>query len=158
MTLPAQENTLLVLIGPGMPPYSARGVSQSLEPIEQSSQAKRTVNAELIDLSAAQFRKYRSTITCKDQQAPAFDGVFPGLILTVHCVKELAVRHEADTENPTELPTDVDLGRLAVPGSVRQADGFIFYRPVLEMMVISCPQEVEEWEAEEGWSLELEEV
>ena len=62
---------VLTLSGIGVPPYSARGASQTLEPIASSQQLRRTINGELIDISRAEFRKYRSTISCVDQQPPA---------------------------------------------------------------------------------------
>ena len=62
---------MLTLSGIGVPPYSARGASQTLEPIQASQQLRRTINGELIDISRAEFRKYRSTISCVDQQPPA---------------------------------------------------------------------------------------
>ena len=57
-----------------MPPYSARGLTQTLEPIEASVQLRRTVNGALADLSYEPFRKYKSTISCQDQEPPAVDG------------------------------------------------------------------------------------
>ena len=62
---------VLILSGIGVPPYSARGASQTLEPIQASQQLRRTINGELIDISRAEFRKYRSTISCADQLPPA---------------------------------------------------------------------------------------
>ena len=83
------DETLLVLTGIGVPPYAARGLTQTLDPIEAAGSQRRTVNGTLIDLSLAQFRKYRSTIRGRDQQAPALDGVWPGRVVTVSCVAEL---------------------------------------------------------------------
>jgi hypothetical protein len=71
------DDTLLVLSGIGVPDYSARGLRHTLEPIEASASLRRTVNGALVDLSFAQFRKYKSTISCQDQEPPAVDGVWP---------------------------------------------------------------------------------
>jgi hypothetical protein len=57
-------DTVLVLHGIGIPEYSARGVTQTLQPIEAAGSLRRTVNGTLKDLSFAQFRKYRSNIGC----------------------------------------------------------------------------------------------
>ena len=84
------ENTLLVLSGIGVPDYSARGLTQTLEPIDGSASLRRTINGALKDLSFAQFRKYKSTISCQDQEPPAVDGVWPGHVVTVDCVAELS--------------------------------------------------------------------
>ena len=83
------DDTMLVLSGIGVPSYSARGLTQTLQPIEAAGSQRRTVNGTLVDLSQAQFRKYRSTIRCNDQQAPALDGIWPGQVVTVSCVAEL---------------------------------------------------------------------
>jgi hypothetical protein len=75
----------------GVPPYSARGITQSLDPIDGPSQLARTVNGharrpERHQLSANTSR--RSPAPTMDQ--PALDGVWPGMVLTVDCVIELS--------------------------------------------------------------------
>jgi hypothetical protein len=69
--------------GIGIPDYSARGLTQTLEPIEAAISLRRTINGGLKDLSFAQFRKYKSTISCHDQEPPAVDGVWPGHVVTI---------------------------------------------------------------------------
>ena len=138
--------TVLELWGIGVPPYSARGLQQTLEPIEASSQIVRTVNGDLADFSHAQFRKYKSTITGSDQQPPAVDGIWPGQLVTVDCVVELAYN---DSGGPQ---------REAVPGSVRSESGWNFYRPRLLMMVIGFSLNKDEWGATVGWTMALEEI
>lgn len=144
----SNDSSVLTLTGAGVPPYSARGLRQSLTPIEASAAARRTVNGTLVDLSASQFRKYASRITCRDMTAPALDGIWPGQILTVECVAELAY----------EDTTDGAAQRTAVAGSQRTEAGFVFYRPQLTMMVTGFETDFDEWGAECGWTLDLEEV
>lgn len=165
-------NTALALSGVGVPPYSARGLRQRLTPIGASQQLRRTINGTLRDFSAEQFRKYASVIQGDDQQPPACDGVWPGRLVTVHCIAELAVVAPVGTETDTatgtvgtvgtdtELSEDSEfaLGRQPVPGSVRTESGFIFYRPILEMRVTSFDINRDEWGAQVGWSMDLEEV
>ena len=138
---------VLTLSGIGVPPYSARGASQTLEPIEAARQLRRTVNGALIDLSRPEFRKYRSTISCADQQPPAIDGVWPGRVVTVDCISELSYRTSGGTP-----------GRTVVPGSSRTEGDYTFYRPQLTMRVVSFSQDTDEYGATVSWSLELEEV
>lgn len=145
--LPDGETTLLLLDGMGVPLYSARGLTQTLEPIGQAGQFARDINGTLVFVGGEQFRKYRSVITGTDQQAPALDGVWPGMTITVHCVAELA--YDPNTAGPQ---------REAVPGSEREEDDFNFYRPVLEMMVINFQEAAAEYEAQTAWTLELEEI
>jgi hypothetical protein len=129
------ENTVLRLTGVGIPPYSARGLRQTLVPIGAAAQLRRTINGTLRDFSAEQFRKYSSVIQGDDQQPPAVDGVWPGRQVTVHCITEVGVSAPAGTETDTapatatSEPTATDtemtegsesvLGRPAVPGSTR---------------------------------------
>lgn len=140
------DETLLVLAGVGVPPYSARGLEQTLVPIDQAISLARTVNGELVDLSSSAFRKYRSTINGNDQQVPAVDGVWPGAQVTVDCIVELA------------YPTGGVAQRTVVPGSSRTANGFTFYRPRLTMLVTGFDVRLDEWDAVVGWSMDLEEV
>jgi hypothetical protein len=139
------NETVLFLSGIGVPPYSARGVTQTLEPIDQAAQLLRTINGGLKDLSAAKFRKYKSTITGNDQTPPSCDGVFPGRVITVDCVAELAFVAGGTPQ------------RLVVPGSDYTADGFTFYRPRLRMFVMGFSLSKDEYGAVIGWSMSLEE-
>lgn len=146
MTLP--EGTNLVLYGNGgIPLYSARDLEQSLDPIKQSEQTRRTVNGTLVDLSVDKFQKYESKIRCTDIEGPALNGIYPGMTLTVDCVAELVYR--TGSGSPT---------RTVVPGSVRTVGAFTIYRPRLTMMVTSLEQRLGEYEHEVRWELELEEV
>src|SRR5262249_4440131 len=117
------DDTLLVLTGIGIPDYSARGLTQTLEPIEASASLRRTVNGALKDLSLAQFAKYKSTILCQDKERPAIDGVWPGHVVTVDCVAELS------------YPIAQSPSRPLVSGSARTEGAFTFYRPQLQMLV-----------------------
>ena len=138
---------VLTLSGIGVPPYAARGASQTLEPIQAAQQLRRTVNGALIDLSRPEFRKYRSTISCADQQPPAIDGVWPGQVLTVGCIAELSYKTSGGTP-----------ARSIVPGSPRNEGDYTLYRPSLTMRVVSFSQDTDEYGATVSWSLELEEV
>jgi hypothetical protein len=138
--------TLLVISGPGMPTYAARGLTQTLDPIDAAGAIARTVNGGLIDLSPVQMRKYKSTISCTDVEAPALDGVWPGMPVTVDCVSELGY-----------LTAGGSPQRTVVTGSSRTAGVWTWYRPRLDMMVISYSTSTDEYGAAIGWSLELEE-
>jgi len=141
------DETLLVLTGMGLVEWSARGLRQTLRPIEQAEVQARTINGTLVDVAETQFQKYRSTITGNDHYPPAFDSIWPGDILTVDCISELSF--EANTSGPD---------RPAVPGSERDDGGFTFYRPRLTMMVTDFRFTTDEWDADVSWRLELEEV
>lgn len=140
--------TVLRLIGVSVPPYSARGLKQSIAPIDQASNNRRTVNGDLVDISFSGFRKYKSTISGTDQRPPNFDGSWPGLTVTVDCIAELSF-------TPDEGQTRQ---RPAVPGSERIEGAHTVYRPRLEMKIITFSQDQDEYGASIGWSLDLEEV
>jgi hypothetical protein len=140
-------DTLLVLEGPGIPLYSARGLTQTLEPIAVGNQIRRTVNGNLINLAPTQFRKYASKITCTDQRTPAIDGLWIGAIVTVDCVSELAYLTEGGS------PT-----RTVVEGSERVEGLHSFYRPQLTMMVVGLNTSTEEYGVQVTWGIDLEET
>lgn len=142
------NETLLVLSGAGVPPYSARGITQTLEPIEATKKLARDVNGGLVDLSPPQMRKYLSKVTCSDQDAPALAGIWPGTVLVVDCIPELSFL----TTNPAAQE------RSEVTDSVRISGDFTFYRPRLTMMVTNFQAQKDEYGAVVSWELDLEET
>jgi len=147
--------TMLSLVGVGIPPYSARGLVQTLSPISAATQLRRTVNGGLLDVADPLFQKYQSTITGSDVDPPAVEATWPGRVLTVGCIVELS-RAAATDEDTTEGADE--FGRDVVPGSIRIADGFVFYRPLLQMRVTGWSANSDEWAAATDWTLSLEEV
>jgi hypothetical protein len=88
------------MVGPGVNPYSARGLRGTLRPIDAAqgnSLLARTVNGTLIDISAPQMRKYRLEVTGNDQAPPALDGLV-GMAVTVNCHVEPAYPRPAQPE------------------------------------------------------------
>jgi hypothetical protein len=141
------ETTLLRIAGVGISPYSARGLTQTLELIQAAvGNQKRTINGDFVDWSVPQFRKFHSTISCTDQNAPAFDGIWPGMELVVDCIVSLS--YKAVGGSPI---------RVIVPGSERIDGDFVIYRPRLTMLVLNFNSTEDEWDAQVGWQLELEE-
>jgi hypothetical protein len=156
------DYTVLSIEGLDFPAYSQRGLVQSLTMIDQAKGSRRTLNGVLVNVVDSQFRKYASSIsngTVEGTQPPAFDIIYPGQVLTVGCIAELCQKlssTELDTES--ELSTESYLSRTAVEGSIRYEDGFVFYRPVLSMMVKDYSVELDEWQAVVSWNIDLEEV
>jgi hypothetical protein len=140
------NETVLALAGIGVPPYSARGLSQTLEPIDQAANLQRTINGSLLDLSSPSFRKYKSTITGSDQRPPSCDGLWPGRQLIVDCIAELAYSDAGTPQRPV------------VDGSSFSEAGFTFYRPRLTMLVTGFQLSKDEWGATIGWTMTLEEA
>jgi hypothetical protein len=149
MPLGADNNyTLLVMNTIGVPLYSARGLTQSLTAVEESKPPpRRTVNGELVFLGLSQMRKYESTIQCRDQQAPAFGGLWPGMTVLVNCVCELAYATAGGIAE-----------RTVVPGSTYVVGDFTYYRPQISFMVVDFNQDTDEYPHDYQWQLSLREI
>ena len=147
--------TLLRLLGVGISPYAARGLTQTLKPIDAASVLRRTVNANLVDVADPIFRKFESVISGADQEPPSFGEWWPGMEVTVHCVAMLS--RLATTEDDPDA-TDLDVERPPVPGSAELRDGFLVYRPILTMRVTDWNMTESEWERGVQWAINLEEV
>ena len=141
------NETLLVLTGIGVAPYSARGLEQTLQPIGGAGQLRRTINGTLVNLSEDQLRKFTSTISGSDQLSPALNGVWPGKAVTVDCIKELC--YPTATGSPD---------RPVVPGSQRTEGAMTYYRPRLSMMVVDWQGREDEYGRQVSWTLQLEEI
>lgn len=152
MTITEPTWTVLELTGMGVVPYSSRKAQQTLEPIAQAgANIKRDVNGGLHVLGGSQFQKYKSTITCTDQRPFASDGVWPGKVVTVSCIAELA--YQGASASPERTPV---AGSTYTEGEGEHQ--WFFYRPQLVMMIRSFRLNYDEYGAEVGWTMELEEV
>ena len=127
--------------------YAARGITQTLDPIEAATSLRRTVNGALLNIASTQFKKYRSVISCADQVPPAFDGLWPGQQITVKCAAELSYKTSGGSPS-----------RSVVSGSSRTEGTWTYYRPELTMRVVRLTTNSNEWGAIVSWTLELEEV
>lgn len=146
--LPSGADTLLTISGMGGFQYQARGLTQTLQLIAEATDNQRTVNGKLISLGNPVFRKFKSKISCTDIDAPPLDGIWPGMLVTVHCAASLSYL----TGNPGSP------SRPEVSGSSYVQGSFTFYRPVLEMLVGTYSDNFEEWKSDNAWVLDLEEV
>lgn len=142
-------DTVLELIGIGIAPYSTRGASQTLEPIGSASAGiYRDVNGVLRSVGGISFQKYKSTINCQDQAPAALDGVWPGKLITVTCIQELCYPDVTGAVPQRDLVT----------GSERTDGDFVYYRPILSMMVTGFSMQIDEWQGDMSWRMDLEEV
>ncbi len=126
---------MLVLSGIGVPPYSARGLTRRCSRSRRRGARGSTVNGTLVDLSLAQFRKYRSLIRCSDQDCTGTRWNLAGQFVTceLRCRTLLSI---------TGTPT-----KPVVSGSQRTEGSFIFYRPQLTMQVVGLTMEKDEYAA-----------
>jgi hypothetical protein len=68
---------------------AVRGITMTLEPIDQAANVARDCRGALADISLAQFRQYKVTVTCTDHEAPELTGIWPGQDITISCIPGL---------------------------------------------------------------------
>lgn len=149
-------STLLVINGMPFSKYATRGVKESIAPLEDSSQFRRTVNKTLRYVGVGEpARKFKYTYSGEDLVGLPVNSLYIGQNVTFHAVEEFG-EHGTIPVNPNDWTENI---RPIVPGSLRQGiDGFIYYRPVITGLVTAFSTERDEWGAVTSWSLEIEEV
>jgi hypothetical protein len=149
MTIRTTASTQLALDVVALSAYASRGITQTLELIDQASDLRRTVNFEMVNFGDDLAHKYKTTVTGKDQRPPSFDGIFPGAgPVTLHCVTELSYLTGA-----AGAPH-----RSVVPGSSRVEGDLTFYRPILTVMVTAFENAFDEYNADWNWTITFEEI
>ena len=83
--------TLLSIDDITFPDAATRGITMTLEPIDQAANMARDCRGQLADISLEQFRQHKVTITCRDHEAPELTGVWPGQDITITCIPGLGV-------------------------------------------------------------------
>lgn len=81
--------TLLSIDGIDFSQYAVRGITMTLEPIDQAKNVARDCRGVLADISVAQFRQYKVTITCTDHEVPELTDVWPGADITITAIPGL---------------------------------------------------------------------
>lgn len=141
------DTTDLVISGDGVPPYSATGIRQTLEPIASAAPV-RTVNGGLLNLVPPQFRKFKTTLSCTSSQPPAFAGLWPGSVVDIDCIEEVGYLTASGS---------APAGRTII--ATRTLDDHTFVRMRLSVMVMGPWQQAR---SEAGgtteWTIEAEEV
>lgn len=153
-----------------LPLFSSRKCTQTLS--LGGSPLERTLDG-MVACTHLYPRKYMSTIQCQDKAPPAFDTLDVGSAVRVDCITHL-------TQPVAAGQDDVKLARTPAPGSITlqtpqetielnnadthfsitppSEDGFITYRPRLNMVVKAFIITAQEWQLTEGWRLDLEET
>lgn len=81
--------TLLAIDGIDFSQYAVRGITMTLTPIDQAVNLARDCRGALADISVAQFRQYKVSISCTDHEAPELTNVWPGMDVTITCIPGL---------------------------------------------------------------------
>lgn len=87
--------TLLAIDGIDFSQYAVRGITMTLTPIDQAAALARDCRGALADISVAQFRQYKVTITCTDHEAPELTDVWPGMDITITCIPGMGASNSA---------------------------------------------------------------
>lgn len=74
---------------------AVRGITMTLEPIDQAANVARDCRGDLADISLAQFRQYKVSITCTDHEAPGLTDIWPGQDITITCIPGLGAANSA---------------------------------------------------------------
>lgn len=147
-------STIIRFVETGIPDFASRGIQETLELISSAYNARRTVNGTLRNLARPAFSKYSLSYQCEDHDVIPEGLMRPGTIITVHCLTELS------TAGTLPVPASSWTGnvRPMVPGSLREANGLIYYRPIIAAAVTGFQVQRDEWGATVSWTLNLEEV
>ena len=96
--------TLLAIDGIDFSQYAVRGITMTLTPISQAANLARDCRGGLADISLAQFRQHKVSITCTDHEAPELTDVWPGMDVTITCIPGLgaANTHRRRADNPRQ--------------------------------------------------------
>ncbi len=76
-------NTVLAITGITIPDYAIRGLTFDLQLVTSDGGLRRSVNGELLDLTASQFRKYSGTLSCQDQDVPVLTDIWEGQVVAI---------------------------------------------------------------------------
>jgi hypothetical protein len=90
------DYTLLAIDGISFSDYAVRGISMTLTPIDQAKNLARDCRGVLVDISLAQFRQYKVSISCTDFEAPELTDIWPGTDITIQCIPGLGVTNDTD--------------------------------------------------------------
>lgn len=160
----------------GFPPFSARNCKQTLTPV-LTGELRRTVNGTLIYTGDQSCHKFQTSIECRDKVCPAFENIWRGSPVKVGCIQRLSQKtaqsrsltlqrdpvensvvvmdaHHQEREVASITGRVVTLRNLEEP----EAEIYVFYRPSLDMRVVSYKLLTDEWGFYGGWQLDLEEI
>jgi hypothetical protein len=162
------ETQLLFSIG-GTPQFSSRGCMQELKPLVKSPML-RSLNGNFIKNIKPVEMKYISTITCKDEIPFAFDGIYPGVDVSVGCITPLIQKITSDKMvlsrdyvNGSLVAYDMSQKKISIKKVdgrnvfLSEKSGFLSYRPWMKMKVVDFEVKTNEWDMKNFWVLKLEE-
>lgn len=173
------SQTDLVISRAGFPPFSARGVTQTLEPL-LCGEMRRTIDGRLVYTGLSNHQKYKSLILCEDKAALAMGSLWRGAEVKVSCIASLTQECQGQKGDTVVLMRPAVLGsirlydeshqryevRLEENGTVVTFTGsgdypdklYLTYRPLLKMRILTFKILTDEWGGKGGWRMTLEEI
>lgn len=159
-----ETETVLDLVELGIIPQSGRQLGQTLT-LDTAGSIRRLANGDLKARMRPSLRKFRSAITFSDIYPPAFNDLWAGDIITVHCAAEISGKVGSAFVRP-HVPGSViwrnALGDVIPSGADEAvapvgATNFTF-RAIIVFMVESWDLDTDEWGAVVSSTLNLREV
>lgn len=87
--------TLLAIDDIDFSEYAVRGITMTLTPIDQAKSLARDCRGALADISLAQFKQYKVSISCTDHEVPELTDVWPGKDITITCIPGMGASNSA---------------------------------------------------------------
>lgn len=166
------EETNLKLGDIVIPVGAGRGITQNISLVDNGD-LRRTVNGTLIDLTRDETRKYTSSVQSSDQKTPSLAGIWKGQELVVECISTIrqlvspastSVTLIRDFVTGSVFGRDINGAKVTPSSNVDLAFTFptnivmVEWLPKLTMLVADINIDSDEYEATQGWSINLEEV
>ena len=154
--------------------------------VDNAGDIERGANGQLIDFTIPEFQKYKLTITARDRvDTPALDGIWKGKVSEVYWPKEISAlwvsgnasvtlgrdyvtdtirailmdgTNNGDGSDITSLITATGRVITMADSSSPAYDVIAFYRPKMQMTLMSLPAGWDEWKALTSWTLAWEET
>jgi hypothetical protein len=152
-------NGTLLLINPlsGAPspiltPYAARGITQTFTLIPEAAAQhwlRRDVNGGLDNLTDTRFRKYATTISCRDGETPCLDDAWIGIEVELFCAFELSFLTGGSPARPMVSGSS---RTQAIPNS---AESITYYRPILFCLIANIKNSFAEYPAQNEWQMDF---
>ncbi len=156
--------TVLDLVELGIIPQSSRQLGQTLT-LDTAGSIRRLANGVLKARMRPSLQKFKSTISFSDTYPPAFNGLWAGDIVTVHCAAEISGKVGSAFVRP-HVPGSViwrnAVGDVVASGANEAsapvgATNYTF-RPIVVFMVEAWDLDTDEWGAVGSSTLNLREV
>jgi hypothetical protein len=135
------------IIDVGQVAGSHRGIRQEIRPIA-NGRIRRKLSGRAYSTARPQFRQLQTTVYFDDMRPPAFAGLWPGDIVTIHCAVELPQPQRVGTAPIRPVVPGTLVYIDAAGNEVPQAEASHFnFCPILTGIVEPWSITDDEWNA-----------